>query len=343
MTERINEKPRFVRHLDVVLLVALVGIALWSIFLARTIIVDVLLACVLASVLYPPVQWLQSKRWPRRLSILIFYLLLLIIVAGVAYLIGNIAMEQGRNLLESAPYRMERLSSLISGLPFVEGDDAFFRMISENLRALGEKALGLMVSTFDYVMVLFNGMIHILIILTLTFFLLADTHYFHDVFLKLFPPDKRAEVGELLPSLAIQVGGYVRGQLLVMSFVGILTWIGLSIVGLQYAFILGMLAFFLDIIPIIGPIFATIVGTLIALGTEPSLAGWTLLVFFVVQQLESYVIYPKVLGETTGLHPAWVFLALLTGGAVAGISGVLLAIPAALLINILMHRHYFRQ
>jgi len=130
------------------------------------------------------------------------------------------------------------------------------------------------------------------------------------------------------------VGRFVRGQLIVSVVVGGLVALGLSLLGVRYALFLGVLAGLFDIIPYFGPVLGAIPALVLAFLRDPLTALWTLLMFVAVQQLEGSVLSPKIVGEQVGLHPLTVIFSVLAGGELLGVTGMLLAVPAAATVKV---------
>jgi len=126
------------------------------------------------------------------------------------------------------------------------------------------------------------------------------------------------------------MGRWFQGQLLLGVIVGVLVYLGLWILNVRFALLLAIIAGVLELVPYIGPVLAAIPGVILALFQGPFLlAVWVLLLYIVVQQLENYLIVPLVMKKAVGLNPVVVIIALLIGGKLAGVIGILLAVPAA--------------
>jgi predicted PurR-regulated permease PerM len=143
------------------------------------------------------------------------------------------------------------------------------------------------------------------------------------------PRRQQGRVRFLLETLQRIVGGYIRGQIVLCVLIGLLVGVGMGIIGVPYALLLGVLAFVLEFIPILGTLASGVICVLLAL-TKGWLIALIVLVYFVlVHILEGDVIGPRIVGKAVGLHPAVALVALIAGGELFGIWGVLLASPAA--------------
>ncbi|MEW6230265.1 MAG: AI-2E family transporter, partial [Bacillota bacterium] len=146
----------------------------------------------------------------------------------------------------------------------------------------------------------------------------------------------RSEVVGLLIEMDHALGSFIRGQLLVSGIVGVLISLGLSIIGVDFALVIGLLAGIFDIIPYFGPVIGAVPAIALALLKSPVLVIYVVVLFVVVNQIESAIVGPNILGEQIGLHPVAVIFAILAGGHLFGVTGVLLAVPVAAIIKVFL-------
>ena len=154
-----------------------------------------------------------------------------------------------------------------------------------------------------------------------------------ETFIKSVVPSKQeAYVMDLWKRSERKVGRWLQGQLLLALIVGLAVYIGLSLMGIKFALILGMLTMALEIVPMVGPVLAAIPAVFLAFLQDPGLGLWVIVFYVAVQQLENHILVPIVLGKTTGLNPVVVIMALLIGNQIAGIAGMILSVPIATVI-----------
>ena len=146
------------------------------------------------------------------------------------------------------------------------------------------------------------------------------------------PARHEAYVMDLWKRSEMKVGRWIQGQLLLALIVGLTVYIGLSLMGIKFALVLGIVAMALEIVPIVGPVIAAIPAIFLAFLQDPGLGLWVIVFYVAVQQLENHLLVPVVLGKTTGLNPVVVIMALLVGNQLAGISGMILSVPVATVI-----------
>lgn len=315
----------------------------WAVFLLRELLLLLLLACLVASALYPAIRWLEKKHVPRKLSILLCYLLLALVITGMGFLLSDIIVGQGRALIASLPTFVDRAVGFIDRLPIPGKDGELLAAISNNSRAIVMQALDVAQRAYNYLLVIFQGVLGIITVLVFTFFLLSDTAYFKKTFLRLVPVSSRDKVHRLLTTIAEKAGAYARGQLMVMTATGILTGLGLYFLGVPYALTLGLITFLLDIIPILGPFIAAGFGIFVALAHDPMLALWTALLYLAVQQIENNFLSPMILGKSVGLNSFWILFSIFAGGSLFGIVGVILAVPITAALGLLIEEFYIKR
>ena len=329
---------------------------LWLLHVDGNVLAPFLLAFVLAYVADPLVDWWAERGIGRTWGALGVLLLALIIVAVAAALIGPLVAAQGAQFLTDLPrileelrtwYNAQVMSLANSQLPLLR-DIAFERALDVESRDVGQYLLDeiqRLNPSWETAMGVGRGLqtgLTILgyVILTpvLTFYLLRDFPSVGRAVAQILPPGRRDASLSFLHRYDELLGEYLRGQLLVATFVGIATGVGFWIVGFPNAVLLGVIAGVFNIVPYLGLIVSLVPALLIALLTPPF---WLSLlkvggIFFVVQSLDSYFFSPKIVGDRVGLHPVWVMFAIVGFASVFGIVGLLLAIPMAVLIKLVI-------
>lgn len=186
-----------------------------------------------------------------------------------------------------------------------------------------------------------SGVINSFIGVFISFYLLKDYEFFKKLYMKcmniIMNEFKFKSLNKTLLEINIIVSSFIRGQILDGLIVGIISSIGLSIIGINFAFLIGLTAGIANIIPYVGPIIGCIPAIIVGiLSPNPIIALWAVLLLLAVQQLDSAVISPKVVGDSMGLHPIFVIMAVTVGGTLAGILGMLLSVPIAGIIKLFL-------
>ena len=177
----------------------------------------------------------------------------------------------------------------------------------------------------------FSNAFSVVTILVLTFYFLLDYPNLKERFLDLYPKGSRKRVAHLLDEIETKIGGWLRGQVSLMFIVGLASFIGLSLLKIDYALSLAVIAGFLEIIPMIVPIVSVIPAAIVASATSPLSVALVALLYVLIQQLESNLVVPKVMEKAVGFSPIVTLIAILVGGKLFGILGALLSIPATLM------------
>jgi len=182
-------------------------------------------------------------------------------------------------------------------------------------------------SIFGTVVGLFGGLFSFGIVLVISFYLAVQEKGVKRFFISMTPSEHQHYVSDLINRIQIRIGGWLRGQLLLMLIIGSLTFIGLYFLGVKYALTLALIAGILELIPYIGPFIALIPAVILAFVQSPMLALLVIVLYVVIQQLENYVIVPQVMKKAVNLNPIVIIVVMLIGAKLAGVMGVILSIP----------------
>ncbi len=313
--------------------VALFVLLIVLLYALRNILIVFLFALVLASAISPFVNWLESKRIPRLLGTLILYLtvfgLLVLTVTLVIPYVSNDLTE----LAVILPRVLERITLSLDIVQ--QGAPKYFDFISEfqnllevftsYLQQLSQSALGFIVGVF-------GGIFSFLAILVISFYLTVMKNGVESFLSSVVPDEYEKYTIGLWKRAEEKVGRWLQGQLLLSLIVGLLVYVGLSLMDVKFALVFGLLAMVLEIVPIAGPVLAAIPAVIMAFLQGPTLGLWVVVFYVAVQQLENHILMPLVMGRTVGLNPVVIILALLIGGSLAGIAGAILAVPIATVI-----------
>ena len=336
MTEHIRRAGQFSwAVVGLAALLAVVGVVLWTV---RVIFPPLILAGAIVFLLNPIVTALQRRGVPRAAGAGIAYLGVLGLFALAAALIYPIAADQARELGDDWPGIEAKAERWIDSAAD-SSTGTFFEFTRQEL----EEALGNGDTTFrqqlDQARDLGLRIFHVLLILVLSpiiaFYLLVDAPRVREVCRSLVPVGALEEVDHVARRLNRAIGGYFRGQLLVAVMVGMMCSVGLLAIGLRFWFLVGMIAGLFNVVPLIGPWVGGIPGVVIALTTgTPLQAAGVVAIMVTAQQIDNHFITPQVMQRVVHLHPSAVILALLAGGSLGGLFGLLLAVPAAAILKI---------
>lgn len=316
-------------HLDIsawtIIKVVLVLIAFYLLYLMADILALFFVVFILASSFYPTVsKW--EKKIGKPLSVVALLLILFAIISLFIYAVFPPLIYQTRQLIINLPELIERFRFFKEYIPYIE------RAITNLYQNLGD-VTGIIVR---FTTGLFGGLFTVLIALVLTVYLLLDTHKIVQGLIIYAPADKRDDIIFIIKKMALKVGDWFRGQLWLSFIMGILSLVGLLIIGVPYALTLAFIAAVLEFVPTIGPLIAGVIAALVALSVDPIKAIFVIIYYIVIQQLEAAVIVPKLFQKIIGLSPIIIIATFLIGAKLYGLVGALLAVPFVALVFVLI-------
>ena len=300
---------------------------LWFLFFIKDIIFALFASLFLMTILNPMVTKLSKIKIPRAVSIIVTYILVFGLFGVVIVSIVPPLVEQTTNFANSLPANLKNLGIFT----YLEGDVA-----KELVTRLG----GIPAQIIKAGVSFFSNAVSVLVVLVFTFYLLQARDKL-DVQLGLFFGDeKRKELGKLIDRLEVRLGGWARAQIALMTIVGFITYLGLVLLGIPFALPLAILAGLLEIVPILGPFLAAIPLVIIGLSISPVMGLAVVALAFLVQQLENYVLIPKIMQKSAGVSPIITLLALAIGAKLAGVFGILFAVPVVITLQVLLTEHF---
>jgi predicted PurR-regulated permease PerM len=310
------------------------GLILWAAgYVARSLLV-VTVAALLAFALTPAVKLLQ-RVMPRVLAVVIVYLVVLSGIGLLLYAIINTTIDQVSSLAETiktflTPQGQHQSVPLFDFL-------ARFGVTIAQLPQIGQvienQATGIVSNALPFLSGIADFMLNIIIVAVLSIYLLLDGPRAIGWLRRNAPMIQRERTHFLLDTLERVIGGYIRGQLIMSSTVGLLVGVGMTILQVPYGVLLGVVAFILEFVPIIGTILSGVLCVLIALSKGWVIALVVLIYFVVVHVVEGDILAPRIVGRAVGVHPAVSLFALLAGAELFGIWGAVLGSPLAGLIQ----------
>ena len=188
-------------------------------------------------------------------------------------------------------------------------------------------------NVIDFITRIFSNLILIVSVIFFTYYFLLEDNFVEKYLTRFLNKKQQGVLNNIGNKIESRMGSWLFGELVLMSIIGIATYIGLVILGVKYALPLAFLAGLLEVVPIIGPTISAIPAILVASTTSFFLGGVTLLLYFIIQQLENNLVVPLVMKKTVGIHPVVTLIALTVGGKLGGLMGLILSVPAALVVE----------
>ena len=302
-------------------------------YVLKDVLIIFLFGLIIASAIAPFANWLDQKGLPRLWGVLLLFL----IVLGLFALIGSLVIPSLSadidQLITTLPNVFEKVSTSLENvqkgaptyLDFVSEVQNILSGFSSYLQQSSQSIVGLIVS-------IFGGVISFIAVLVISFYLSVTKKGIESFLGSVVPEKYESYVIDLWKRSERKVGLWLQGQLLLALIVGLVVYIGLSLMGIKFALMLGLLAFAFEIVPVVGPVLAAIPAVFLAFLQNPTIGLWVIVFYVAVQQLENHILVPIVMGRTVGLNPVVVIIALLVGGQLAGIAGMILSVPVATII-----------
>ena len=311
------------------------AIIVWIMQLLAVPLLMLLVAWMLSYVLNPVVDFIESHRLPRPLAALITYLAVVLLLGLALVLLVAPLTAQLAALQHDLPTLAQNLQTRLGDAEQMLQALGLSVQVEQLLQGgavttpTGGQVVG---SAFTILGNVVSALIHTIITLVLSFYLVLDNRRIGRNMIRVAPEGSRDKVRFAQTEISRVVGGYLRAQLLAALTIGILAGAGCWILGVRYPLVIGLLAGILELVPMLGPILATIPAVGIAAFQPFPLVLWVLLYFFAIQQFENNILIPRLAGHAVGLHPLGALLALVVGTELGGLWGAILAVPVAGLV-----------
>lgn len=319
-----NKKPVRV-SLSPLIIIQTLAFLLGLYFLAQIhqIVIICILSFILMVALNPAVNKLEKKIKLRSVSILIVY-----------FLVGMVAFSLLALLLPPLADQLVQLLKVIN-LPYLQDEISNLSFTAQELTTLADNYAGSLNVIWSVISSTLGSLFTFITLLIISFYLTEEEPRLH-LKISWFTHEKKylSMTREFLDSLKLQLGGWVRGQVILMVVIGIITYVGLSLLKIPYALPLALLAGFLEILPNLGPTLAAVPAVIIAfLGQDFKLAVWVTVFYIIVQQLENSIIVPKIMKANADVNPLVGIVSILIGFQLYNVLGGLLAIPIYIILR----------
>ena len=320
--------------------VALGALIIWFLYIERAILTPFILAAIFAYLFNPVVNFFSNKiKLPRAVSIIIIYALIITVVIVGSISLTKRILDESSELTQFVTTLSKEANNQIAVLP-----DWVRPVVSDTLYSLEKTKILSSPSDLSFFPKAFSKILSFIIFLFSAFYFLKEGRMMKDKLLNFMPNKYKFEVEILLRKINTALGSYLRGQIFLVLLVSIVLFIALSILGVKFALILAIFSGFAEIVPIIGPIVAASVAGIVAFtgGTSNfslvplQTAIAVVVVYTVVRQMQDYLVNPYIMGKITNLHPLVILFAVIAGEHIAGILGLILAVPIAGTLRILL-------
>ena len=296
----------------------------------RAVLIALFVAFILMSGFAPLVDWLVKRGVNKALAVAATYLLAIAFFAVLLFAVIPPLVREIREFVNGMPVYINWLSATFSNsnVPGITADN-LVQLISSKLDVALSNLLGVALNAFS-VLLLF------LAVAVFSFYLLLERDKIKRNLHHLLPHLPKERVDSLAHKIEEKLGSWLRGEIVLMLIIGIATYIGLTLLRVEFALPLAVIAGLLEIIPNFGPTISAIPAVIIAFVQAPILAVGVIALYILIQQLENNIIVPKLMERAVGLSPLVIIFSLLVGGTLFGVIGALLAVPAAAIVHVII-------
>lgn len=318
----------------------LVVIAFAAFYYLRDIVLVVLLAVVIASAVEPGTQWFLRRGVPRVLAVLLMYFVAVMFLVMVFYFLFLPLLNQSATLLSTLPGYLGELqvwnplqdNELLSSNSAIEGFSKNFSL-AQIVEQINSSISSFSGGFFSTASTIFGGILSFILVVVLSFYLSVESDGVSN-FLRIVTPAKNEKyILDLWKRSQHKIGLWMQGQVVLAIIVAMLVFLGLTLLRVENALLLAVLAGIFEIIPIFGPILAAIPAVTLALVTNGMTSALLVIgLYVIIQQFENQLIYPLVVKKIVGVPPLISILALIVGAKLAGFIGLLISVPLATML-----------
>lgn len=318
------------------------------------IVSNILMPFVIALLMYylfnPIIGFLEKHKVKRLWGVILLYFSVVLFIGLLVALLIPMLQEQLTSFIDNFPTFIDNIitsgSGWIEGLPFGEEVETWIQEGESFINEIPGNIGQYLSEGFTGVSSVISGVTNVVITIAtfpiILFFLLKDEKRFFNAVLSIVPPKWRDGLVYVSSEINTQVGAYVKGQLIVATSVGVMLFIGFTIIGLDYSGILAVSAGFLSIIPYIGPTLSFFPALIVALINSPWMVLKLLIVWMVVQFVDGNLVEPNVMGKQLSVHPLTIIVVLLVMGDLLGLFGLIFGVPIYAIIKVIV-AYFFRQ
>lgn len=306
-------------------------LAIVFLFYIRQIVLAFFAAFVISTVTNPLADWAEKKNIPRVVSAPLIFIGVLVFIGFIFYwIIPSLAGELG-NLIKHFPQYITENTAKYPFLKQYNIGQSIDQAVLSILNYINEQALSIFFSTVSVL----GNLFYVFLAFAVAFYLTAEKNLLKLYLRRIIDRGQHKNLASILDEIEIKMGRWFAGQALLSLVSGTAIFVGLTILGVPFALPLAALAAVLRFIPFLGGMISDTAGVAIAFLSSPALGLAALIMYYLIQQIESYILIPYVMQKTVGLNPIVVIVAVVSGGQLGGIAGALLALPVTIILVIL--------
>lgn len=289
----------------------------WFVYQVKDILVTLFLSYIIMASMLPIVGYLRKRKVPKVLAVVIPYFGITLILLLLIFPLVPFILSQIESLIEGFPKYLDRSASLFG-----------INIDPKQLQGyLNGQLQNLTSSAFEVTTRVFGGIFTVITIFIVSLYLLLYNDQFKKFIARLFHTQHHDRILKTVSLVNEKLGAWLQGQMFLSLFIGLITWIVLTLLGIPFALPLALLAGMLEVVPTLGPTLAAIPAVIVALTISPTMALVVAATYILIQMLENQVLVPKIMERAVGLNPVIVIIGVSIGANLMGVVGALLAIP----------------
>jgi len=331
------------RTATVLTLIVLAGLLVWFAWAIAAVLLLLMISAIIAACFAPVVGLVERCRIPgglrpsRGLAIIVLYLGIFAFIALLLSVIVLPAADEAGRFAERVPHSLARIRHEIvifrHQKPWIPDLARVFDQLSSRAFQFGGVSSDAAGIAFGFI----NGIASVVTVLVLTYYMLLEGTEIKQIFLLLFPVERRPRVDLMLNRIGLKFGGWLRGQLLLSFLVALPVALGLSLIGIPFPALLGIIAGLGELVPVVGPTIGAAAAIFVAL-PQPAWQLVTVVAFYIIiLNVEPHILVPRIMAQVVGLSPLLTIVALLVGVRLGGILGGILAVPTAAAIQVIVN------
>lgn len=288
---------------------------------------------------------LTGRHVPIDLAILISFVILIVIVTVITNIIVKPLVIQVNLLAANFNDLVSQTAALVTQLENEQTQfyipDQVKKIINDAFVKIGNYGIDGITNLIQSVFAIAGTVVEFFVVPIITFYFMKDGGHMVKIFVDIFPESYRSHLAGLFQEIQHVLSRYIRGQILMSCIIATLTFLGMWAMGVPYPMVIGLLAAITEWIPIVGPIVGAVPAILLSATVSLSLPIKVIIFYIVIQQIDSHLIMPQVMGAVISLHPVVIVIALLIGGTLFGVAGMILTVPVTAVLQILCKHLWF--
>lgn len=314
----------------------LVVLALGFLWFIRDVLAILFVAVLLAALIEPFADWCSKHHVPRGLGVIAIYLVLGGVLSAAAVLLIPVIIAQSTTLVNNIADASAGFTSSVSELRALSAQYGLADSLRSSLQSVQGAVSGSLAGIFSTLQGIIGGIAALFVVLVLAFYMVVEEDVAKRYFKDLAPAEYQPYLTALFGKMQHRIGSWLRGQLLLGLIVGTAIYVGLLVIGVENALLLGLIAALFEMVPYVGPVLSLVPAAIVGFAHDPVQGLMVTGLYLIVQQVENNVLVPKVMQRATGLNPVVSIVALLIGMKLGGFVGALLSIPVATMASVVL-------